>query len=159
MNVDAIIEIPMGTRNKYEVDKESGKIRLDRVLYSSVSYPCEYGFIDNTLSSDGDPLDILVLSGTPTFPGCIVNSRVLGYLDIIDRGQEDQKVISVVNNDPRFEHIKDFKDIPEHTLLEIQEFFKTYKRLQGINVEIKDFHNLEDTIKLIEECKNRKLNN
>ena len=152
MLIDAIIEIPMGTKNKYEIDHETGRIRLNRVLFSSVEYPCEYGFIENTLSDDGDPLDILVLSSSKTFPGCIIESRVLGYLDIIDDGDGDQKVISVVNNDPRWNHIQKLEDLPEHTIMEIKEFFKTYKHLQGIKVEIGELHDLEETKQLIQEC-------
>ena len=152
MLIDAIIEIPMGTKNKYEIDHETGRIRLNRVLFSSVEYPCEYGFIENTLSDDGDPLDILVLSSSKTFPGCIIESRVLGYLDIIDNGEGDQKVISVVNNDPRWNHIQKLEDLPEHTIMEIREFFKTYKHLQGIKVEIGELHGLEETKQLIQEC-------
>lgn len=153
MNVDAIIEIPMGTKNKYEIEKETGRIRLDRVLYSSVMYPAEYGFIDNTLAGDGDPLDILVLSSTPTFPGCVISARVLGYLDILDRGLKDEKIISVVNNDPRFDHLQKLDDLPIHTKEEITEFFKTYKRLQNIKVEIKEWHSREAAFTLIEQCK------
>lgn len=152
MLIDAIIEIPMGTKNKYEIDHETGRIRLNRVLFSSVEYPCEYGFIENTLSDDGDPLDILVLSSSKTFPGCIIESRVLGYLDIIDNGEGDQKVISVVNNDPRWNHIQKLEDLPEHTIMEIREFFKTYKHLQGIKVQIGELHGLEETKQLIQEC-------
>lgn len=155
MLIDAIVEIPMGTRNKYEVDHNTGKIRLNRVLYSSVGYPCEYGYIENTLADDGDPLDILVLSSTETFPGCIIESRVLGYLDIVDNGDNDEKVISVVNSDPRWNHIQKLEDLPEHTIKEIKEFFKTYKHLQDIQVEIGELHGLEETKVLIEECKNR----
>lgn len=151
----ALIEIPMGTKNKYEVDKETGRIKLDRVLYSSVSYPCEYGFIENTLSGDGDPLDILVLASEKTFPGCLVRARILGYLDILDKGMKDEKVISVVDQDPRFDHVKNLEDIPEHTKEEIKEFFKTYKALQNIEVDIGDFHNLEETKQLIEDCRKR----
>ena len=98
--VEAIIEIPMGTQNKYEVDKEKNRIKLNRVLYSKMTYPAEYGFIDHTLAEDGDPLDILVLATTKTFPGCIVDARVLGYLDMIDSGEHDQKIIAVVDADP-----------------------------------------------------------
>lgn len=153
MIVDGVIEIPMGTKNKYEIDKETGKIRLDRVLYSSVSYPAEYGFIENTLAGDGDALDILILSSEPTFPGCIVRGRVLGYLDILDNSRHDQKVVAVANDDPRYNHIQKLEDLPDHTKDEIREFFKTYKDLQGIKVAIGNFCSLEETIKLIEETK------
>lgn len=155
MTVDAIIEIPMGTKNKYEVDKKTKRIKLDRVLYSSVSYPGEYGYIENTLADDGDALDILIMASTPTFPGCVVNARILGYLDMIDKGFGDQKVIAVVNVDPRFDHIKTLDDLPQHYKEEIEEFFKTYKRLQNIEVETIGYHSFEETVKLIDECKKR----
>ena len=155
MQVEATIEIPMGTQNKYEVDPKTRRIKLDRVLSSSVSYPSEYGFIENTLSGDGDPLDILVLTTFPTFPGCIVKARVLGYLELIDNGFKDEKVITVNATDPRYDHIKTIDDLPDHTLDEIKEFFKTYKHLQGINVNVGNIYNLEETEKLINECKKR----
>ena len=155
MQVEATIEIPMGTQNKYEVDPKTRKIKLDRVLSSSVSYPSEYGFIENTLSGDGDPLDILVLTTFPTFPGCIIKSRVLGYLELIDNGLTDEKVITVNATDPRYDHIKTIDDLPEHTVDEIKEFFKTYKHLQGINVNVGNVYGLDETEKLIDECKKR----
>lgn len=159
MIVEATIEIPMGTQNKYEVDPVTRKIKLDRVLFSSVSYPSEYGFIENTLSGDGDPLDILVLTTYPTFPGCIIKGRILGYLELIDNGDTDEKVITVNATDPRYDHIKTIDDLPEHTIDEIKEFFKTYKHLQGINVEVGNIYGLEETKKLIEECKKRFIEN
>lgn len=155
MQVEATIEIPMGTQNKYEVDPKTRRIKLDRVLSSSVSYPSEYGFIENTLAGDGDPLDILVLTTYPTFPGCIIKARVLGYLELIDNGFTDEKVITVNATDPRYDHIKTIEDLPEHTIDEIKEFFKTYKHLQGIDVNVGNVYGLEDTKKLIEECKKR----
>ena len=159
MIVEATIEIPMGTQNKYEVDPVTRKIKLDRVLFSSVSYPSEYGFIENTLSGDGDPLDLLVLTTYPTFPGCIIKGRILGYLELIDNGDTDEKVITVNATDPRYDHIKSIDDLPEHTIDEIKEFFKTYKHLQGINVEVGNIYGLEETKKLIEECKKRFIEN
>ncbi len=149
--VEAIIEIPMGTKNKYEIDKERNRIKLDRVLYTTMSYPAEYGYIDKTLSLDGDPLDILVLSTEKTFPGCIVDARIVGYLDVIDNGEADQKVIAVVDKDPRYDHVKELSDIPDTTLEIIKDFFKTYKTLQKIKVEIKDYHGKEDALKLLQE--------
>lgn len=159
MIVEATIEIPMGTQNKYEVDPKTRKIKLDRVLFSSVSYPSEYGFIENTLSGDGDPLDILVLSTFPTFPGCIIKGRVLGYLELIDNGDTDEKVITVNSTDPRFDHIQTLEDLPEHTIDEIKEFFKTYKHLQGIKVQVGNIYGIEETKKLIDECKKRFIEN
>ena len=153
--VEAIIEIPMGGKNKYEIQKSTGLIKLDRVLFTSMSYPAEYGYINNTLSEDGDPLDILILSSYETFPGCIVDARIVGYLDVIDNGQGDQKVIAVVNKDPRFDHIKDLNDIPKPTLDIIKNFFQTYKTLQKIKVEAREYHNKEKALELLE--KNKKM--
>ncbi len=151
--VESIIEIPMGTKNKYEVNKETGRITLDRVLYSALTYPGEYGFIENTLSEDKDPLDILVISSYPTFPGCVVNARVLGYLSVIDNNEHDEKVIAVVDKDPRFDEINELEDLTPHQKAEIKDFFQNYKTLQNIKVEIKNFHNKEEALKLIEKCK------
>ena len=151
---ESIIEIPMGTKNKFEINKKTGKIKLDRVLYGALTYPGEYGFIENTLSLDGDPLDILIISSYPTFPGCIVDARILGYLSVIDNGQHDEKIIAVVDKDPRFNHIQEIDDI-NHLKDEIKDFFQNYKTLQNIKVETKDFHDKKSAIELIEECKKR----
>ena len=148
-----IIEIPLKTKNKFEIDKETGKIKLDRVLYSAMNYPAEYGYLDETLSPDGDPLDILVISSEATFPGCIVPARIIGYLHVIDNGYEDYKLISVVNCDPRYDDINNLEDLSSFTLEEIKDFFLNYKTLQNIKVEVKDYYKKEEAIKLIEECK------
>ena len=148
--VEAVIEIPMGTKNKYEIDKKSDRIKLDRVLYTTMSYPAEYGYIDKTLSPDGDPLDILILATEKTFPGCVVDARIVGYLDVIDNGEGDQKVIAVVNKDPRFDHIQEITDIPESTLEIIKDFFQTYKTLQKITVEAKEYHTKEEALRLLQ---------
>lgn len=153
--IEAIIEIPMGSKNKYEIDKEHDVIKLDRVLYSSMSYPAEYGYIDNTLALDGDPLDILVLTTEPTFPGCVVQARILGYLDAIDDGDEDYKLIAVNNVDPRFDHINTLDDIAPHTLTEIKHFFETYKSLQNITVSITKYHDREQALELLSTCRKR----
>jgi len=156
MIVEAIVEIPMGTKNKYEIDKERGRIKLDRVLYSEMTYPAEYGYIEKTLAEDNDPLDILVLASTKTFPGCIVDARVIGYLDMLDNDENDQKIIAVMEKDPRFEDIHTLEDVNKHTMREIRHFFMTYKDLQqNKKVVVKDFHSKDEAIKLIEECKNR----
>ena len=153
---EAIIEIPMGTKNKYEIDKEKNRIRLDRVLYTPMTYPAEYGYIEETLALDGDPLDILVLATSKTFPGCIVDARVVGYLDVVDNGEPDAKIIAVMEYDPRFSHIHELTDIQEHTLREIKHFFKTYKDLQQNKVvEIYNFHDKVDALELIQECQKR----
>lgn len=154
--IEAIIEIPMGTKNKYEIDKERNRIKLDRVLYSPMTYPAEYGYIEETLAKDNDPLDILVLASSKTFPGCIVDARVVGYLEVIDNGESDEKIIAVVNSDPRFSHINEVADIQQHTLREIKHFFKTYKDLQqNKTVEVGVFHDKIDALELIEECRVR----
>lgn len=151
--VECIIEIPMGTKNKYEVNKETGRITLDRVLYSALTYPGEYGFIEDTLSEDGDPLDILVISSYPTFPGCVVAARILGYLTVIDNGEHDEKVLAVVDKDPRFDEINELEDLTDHQKAEIKDFFESYKKLQNITVEIDDFHTKEEALELIQKCK------
>lgn len=153
--VDAIVEITNGSKNKYEIDKKTGKIRLERVINSSNVYPAEYGTIENTLSPDGDPLDILILSNEKTYPGCVVPSRVLGYLDMVDNGLVDYKLIAVVDVDPKFDGINDLNDLPEITLKEIKNFFENYKTLDNIDVNVGEFHNKEEAEKIIEECKNR----
>ena len=153
--VEAVIEIPLKTKNKFEIDHDSNRIKLDRVLYSAMTYPAEYGFIENTLANDGDPLDILVISSEPTFPGCIVPARVIGYLKMIDNGHEDYKLISVVDVDPRYNEINSLSDLSDFSLEEIKNFFQNYKNLQNIKVEVYDYHNLDEALKLIEECKKR----
>jgi len=151
--VDAIIEIPLGTKNKYEIDKQLDKIRLTRVQYSSMTYPSEYGYIDKTLAGDGDPVDILVISSEATFPGCIVESKVLGYLDTIDGGYPDPKIIAVNNVDPRCNFYNCLDDLPKHSLIEIKNFFQNYKLLQNIKVEVFDYHGIDDAMKIIQEGK------
>ncbi|MBQ8472320.1 MAG: inorganic diphosphatase [Bacilli bacterium] len=153
--VDCIIEIPLGTKNKYEIDKISGKIRLSRVQYSSVLYPSEYGYIENTLAPDGDPVDILVITNEASFPGCVVEAKVLGYLDTIDDGHGDPKIIAVNNVDPRCNFYNSLEELPSHSLIEIKNFFESYKKLQNIKVEVFDYHGLDEAIKMIEDGKKR----
>lgn len=152
IELEAVIEIPMGSSNKYEVSKEDNKIKLNRVLFSAVNYPAEYGFIDNTLAEDGDPLDVLVLVTNPTFPGCIINCRVLGYLDMYDGDDHDQKLIAVPTTDPRFSHYSSIKDIGPHHLKEIEYFFKTYKDLQGEKTKVVGWRGRTSAEQLIKEC-------
>lgn len=153
--VEAIVEIPYGSKNKYERDEETGLIKLDRVIYSTNVYPAEYGILEGTLALDNDPLDILILSNEKTYPGCIVPARILGYLEMIDNGYPDYKLISVVDVDPRFNEIKELTDLAEFTLSEIKNFFENYKVLQNVVVEVGDYHSKEEALKLIEECKIR----
>lgn len=152
---ECVIEIPVGTKNKFEINKATGRIKLDRVIYSAMTYPGEYGYIENTLALDGDPLDVLVISSYPTFPGCYVDARVVGYLEVIDNGFNDEKVIAVVDKDPRFDHINELSDITTHQKEEIKDFFQTYKTLQRVKVEALDFHDKEEARKLIQACKDR----
>jgi inorganic pyrophosphatase len=133
--VHAIIEIPKGSRNKYEIDKETGLIRLDRYLYSASHYPGDYGFIPQTLAADGDPLDILVMVNEPTFPGCLIETRVVGMFRMRDRGIEDFKVLGVPHSDPLFADYKTRDDVPHHFLREVEHFFGTYKQLEGVTIE------------------------
>lgn len=151
--VDALIEIPLGSKNKYELDKETGRIKLDRVLYAAMIYPAEYGIIENTLAPDGDALDILVICSDPTFPGCIVPARVLGYLEMIDNGKLDYKLISVVDCDPRYADTQNLEDLSPFVLKEIANFFSNYKVLQGITVQVGAFHGKEEALRVIEECR------
>ena len=153
--VDSIIEIPLGTKNKYEIDKKSGKIRLSRVQYSSMTYPSEYGFIDETLATDGDPIDILVITSEASFPGCIIEAKVLGYLDTIDNGFGDPKIIAVNNVDPRCNFYNSLQELPKHSLIEIKNFFENYKLLQNIEVQVFDYHSKEEAMEMIEEAKKR----
>lgn len=132
----AVIEIPKRSRNKFELDKDSGLFRLDRVLYSAVHYPGDYGFIPRTLAEDGDPCDILVLIREPTFPGCEIDARPIGLLRMSDRGEPDAKIIAVPAEDPFQNEYFDVADIPAHTLREIEHFFQIYKDLEGRRVEI-----------------------
>ncbi len=155
--VHALIEIPLGSRNKYEYNERTGRIHLDRVLYSAMNYPAEYGHIENTLAPDGDPVDILVIVREPTFPGCVVPARVLGYLATVDNGREDYKLIAVADCDPRYDHVQKLSDLAEHDLKEISNFFQHYKVLQGISVEVGEYHGLEDALRVIDECTHRYL--
>ena len=139
--------------NKYEADHETGKIKLDRVLYAAMRYPTEYGIIEDTLAPDGDPLDILVIGTEPTFPGCYVPARVLGYLKMIDGGKLDYKLISVVDCDPRYDDVDGLDDLPHFQLREISNFFENYKVLQGVDVTTHGYFGLEDAARVIEECK------
>lgn len=151
--VHALIEIPLGSKNKYELDKSTGRILLDRVLYAAMIYPAEYGIIENTLAPDGDALDILVICSDPTFPGCTVPARVLGYLDMVDNGKLDYKLISVVDCDPRYDDIQELEDISPFVLKEIANFFANYKVLQNIQVQVGTYHSKEEAMRIIEECK------
>ncbi|GAA1259115.1 inorganic diphosphatase [Janibacter melonis] len=136
MEFDVTIEIPKGHRNKYEVDHETGRIRLDRLLFTAMSYPSDYGYIEDSLGEDGDPLDALVLLDEPTWPGCLVRARPIGMFHMRDEAGGDDKILCIPAGDPRKDHIKELEDISEFDRLEIQHFFETYKDLEpGKSVE------------------------
>ena len=133
--VYAIVEIPKGSRNKYEYNKENGIIVLDRVLFSSLHYPGDYGLIPRTFYDDGDPLDILLMTNEPTFPGCVIQARVIGIFRMLDRGVNDDKILAVPATDPLFSEYHDLKDVPPHFLNEVAHFFEVYKDLEGMRTK------------------------
>jgi inorganic pyrophosphatase len=150
--VTAVIEIPQGSRNKYEIDKASGAFRLDRVLYSAVHYPGDYGIIPRTLAEDGDPLDVLVRIEEPTFPGCLIDVRPIGVLLMRDLGELDEKILAVPANDPLAAEYFDIADMPGHLLKEIEHFFSIYKDLEGKRAEIEAWRGVTGATRVIEEC-------
>ena len=136
MEFDVLIEIPAGSRNKYEVDHKTGRIRLDRMLFTSTRYPHDYGYIEGTLGQDGDPLDAMVLLDEPTFPGCLIKCRAIGMFRMTDEAGGDDKVLCVPSGHPRLEHLRDIHHVAEFDRLEIQHFFEVYKDLEpGKSVE------------------------
>jgi len=150
--VNILIEIPGGSKNKYEFDKDLNAFALDRVLYSSVQYPYDYGFIPNTLADDGDPLDGIVIMDQPTFPGCVITARPIGMLEMIDDGDRDEKLLCVPDKDPRFKEVSSLQQIASHRLDEISEFFATYKRLEKKETEILGWKDVDSVNALVEQC-------
>lgn len=134
--VNAIIEIPKGSKAKYEIDKESGLLKLDRVLFSSVMYPANYGFIPQTYCDDKDPLDILVLCSIDVFPMSMIEAKVIGVMHMVDNGEQDDKIIAVAKNDMSVNYINDLNELPPHAMTEIVRFFKDYKKLEDKNVTV-----------------------
>lgn len=149
--VNALIEIPQGSRSKYEVDKETGLLKLDRVIYSSFQYPVNYGFIPQTLGLDNDPLDILVLCSQSIHSLCLVEANVIGNMQMIDSGQEDDKIIAVAAKDPSVNHYKRIEELPQHFLLELKNFFEQYKVLENKKVEIDTFQDQSIAYKIIRD--------
>jgi inorganic pyrophosphatase len=139
--VNGIIEIPKGTRAKYELDKDSGLLILDRVLYSSVYYPANYGFIPQTFCDDKDPLDILIISQIEIVPLCIVPAKVIGVMRMLDGGEADDKIIAVAEGDPSVNHINDISELPKHFISEMRNFFEDYKKLENKTVQVEEFEN------------------
>jgi len=150
--VNAVIEVPLGEVNKYEYDPALHVFRLDRPLYTSVHYPGEYGFIPSTLESDGDPLDILVLAAQPSFPGCVVEVRTVGLLNMLDQGVADDKILAVGAHNPQHQRIHDCPDVEPHVLKEIEHFFSVYKELEGKRTEILGWRNADAAHRLIGEA-------
>jgi len=150
--VNAIIEISQGSRAKYEVDKITGLLRLDRVIYSSFHYPVNYGFIPQTLGQDGDPLDILVLCSQPIQPLCLVEANVIGNMQMIDTGTVDDKIIAVAAKDPSVNHIKTMEELPRHFIAELKNYFEQYKVLENKKVEIDNFQDKLIATKVIEDA-------
>lgn len=153
--VDAFIEIPTGSQNKYEFDKEANAFRLDRVLYSPMHYPTEYGYLQGTLAKDGDPLDILVLTSFPTFPGCVIASRVIGVLVMADDKGQDEKILAVPVDDPRFKNVTSLQDVAPHVLKEIEHFFRVYKDLENKETIIEGWEDAPFANQLYTDCVNR----
>jgi inorganic pyrophosphatase len=149
--VNAIIEIPKGSKAKYEIDKQSGLIKLDRVLFSSVMYPANYGFIPQTYCDDKDPLDILVLCSVDVYPMSMIEAKVIGVMHMIDNGEQDDKVIAVAKNDMSVNYINDLSELPPHTMKEIVRFFKDYKTLEGKNVTIEQLYGRSYAYQVIQD--------
>jgi inorganic pyrophosphatase len=149
--VNGIIEIPKGTRAKYELDKDSGLLKLDRVLYSSVYYPANYGFIPKSYCDDKDPLDILILSQIDVVPMCIVPAKVIGVMRMLDNGEADDKIIAVAAGDPSVNHINDISELPAHFISEMRNFFEDYKKLENKTVVVEEFLNRETAIEILQD--------
>jgi inorganic pyrophosphatase len=150
--VNSIIEIPKGSKGKYELDKKSGLLKLDRVLYSSVHYPANYGFIPQTYCDDKDPLDILVICSIDVDPLCIIESKVIGLMRMIDNNEKDDKIISVANNDMAVNYINDIQELPPHTVVELKRFFEDYKKLEHKEVFVEDFLDRKEAYKVVNDA-------
>ncbi|MFY0688453.1 MAG: inorganic diphosphatase [Cyclobacteriaceae bacterium] len=150
--VNGIIEIPQNTRAKYELDKESGLLKLDRVLYSAVYYPANYGFIPRTYCDDKDPLDIVVLCKIDVVPMCLISAKVIGVMRMLDGGEMDDKIIAVADNDMSVNHINDVSELPPHFLKELKNFFEDYKKLEKKDVTVEEFQSAETAYKIIDKA-------
>jgi inorganic pyrophosphatase len=149
--LQSIIEIPKGSKAKYELDKETGLLRLDRVLFSAVHYPANYGFIPQTYCEDKDPLDVLIISQVEVVPFCIVNAKVVGVMRMIDNGESDDKIIAVAADDISVNHINDISELPPHTILEVQRFFEDYKKLENKEVKVEGFLGKKEALEIVNE--------
>ena len=154
-SLTVIVEIPKGSRNKYEYDKKKKALVFDRMLFSSVHYPSDYGYIPDTLALDGDPLDALVLVWEPTFPGCVIESKPIGLFKMWDEKGEDDKILCVPIKDPLWNHLKDLSDVPPHLLKEIEHFFSIYKDLEMKKVRVEGWSGLSEALQVIRESRER----
>jgi len=150
--VNALIEISRGSRTKYEIDKKTGLLKLDRVIHSSFHYPINYGFIPQTLGLDNDPLDILVLCSQSIQPLCLVEATIIGNMQMIDTGDKDDKIIAVATRDPSVNHITSIEELPKHFILELRNYFEQYKVLENKQVQIDAFQTKEEAYKIISEA-------
>ena len=155
MTFDAIIEIPRGSRNKYEMDHETGRIRFDRVLYSPMFYPADYGFVENTLGLDGDPIDVLVFLTEPTVPGCVIEVKTIGVLNMSDDKGQDEKLICVPVADPTWNQLENITDMNPHTLKEVEHFFKVYKDLENKTTTIEGYGDKAEAEQLLQDARER----
>jgi inorganic pyrophosphatase len=155
VEVTVVVEIPRGSRNKYEMDPETGFIYLDRMLFTATRYPADYGFIPNTLAEDGDPLDALVLVAEPTFPGCRIRVRPIGVFLMEDEGKPDHKVIGVPAGDPRWEAVRDVADLDPHLTRELEHFFRVYKELEDKKTATLGWRGLSEAERVISEASRR----
>lgn len=153
--INVVIEIPRGSHHKYEYDEEMHEIKLDRVLHSSVFYPTDYGFIPDTRGDDGDHLDVLVIISEPSFPGCVMEVRPIGVLDMADDKGQDWKIIAICNSDPRLKEVNSLNDLDEHHKNEIQHFFEVYKQLENKEVEVKGWRDKYSAYKIIIDAQDK----
>jgi inorganic pyrophosphatase len=149
--VNAVIEIPKGSKAKYELDKSSGLLKLDRVLFSAVHYPANYGFIPQTFADDRDPLDILVICSVDVDPMCIIEARVIGVMHMLDQDEKDDKIIAVARNDMSVNHIQELTSLPPHTVVELKRFFEDYKKLEHKDVVVEEFFGKKEAYRIITE--------
>ncbi|HEX6938932.1 MAG TPA: inorganic diphosphatase [Longimicrobiales bacterium] len=153
--LNAIIEIPRGSRNKYELDKETGLVRFDRLLYSAVHYPGDYGFIPRTLADDDDPLDVVVMVTVPTFPGCLMEVRPIGVFEMRDEKGLDEKILCVPLRDPLYDDYHDLDDVAAHYLREVEHFFAIYKELEGVTTTVVGWRDRARAIEVIDAARRR----
>ncbi len=153
--VQVLVEIPKGSRNKYEFDKASGRLRFNRMLFSAVHYPSDYGFILDTLADDGDALDALVLVWEPTFPGCLIEAKPVGLFKMWDENRSDEKILCVPCADPNWNHINNLSGVPPHLLKEIQNFFAIYKELEKKKTGVEGWHDLDEAVTVIKQAQER----